>query len=266
MKIVVGLKQVPETTNVKINEKTKNIDRRGVSGVINKYDRNALQTALDIRDVVGGTVIAMSMGPNDFAVSLQEALSLGADEAVLLSDRAFGGADTLATGYVLAEAIKKIGGVDLVIMGQQSVDADTGQMGPIVAEMLGISQVTYADEIQPKSDNELRIKRYDDNIEQEIIAKTPLMLTTTGNAGKPEYVNVVEIKNSFEKPLTTWTSKDMPVDSNRLGQSGSPTVVRRIMSPEPKERAGKMLSTDATKAAEELAGILHEENLLAEED
>lgn len=129
MKIVVGIKQVPETTNVKINEKTKNIDRRGLGGVINSYDLHALQAALMIRDQVGGEVITLSMGPDDFAVSLQETLALGADKAVLLSDRAFAGADTLATAYVLGEAIKKIGDVDLVMVGQQSVDADTGQVG-----------------------------------------------------------------------------------------------------------------------------------------
>ncbi|WP_125711889.1 electron transfer flavoprotein subunit beta/FixA family protein [Companilactobacillus kedongensis] len=264
MKIVVGIKQVPETTNVKINEKTKNIDRRGISGVINQYDRHALEAAFEIKAKTGAEVIVMTMGPDDFVVSLQEALALGADSAVLLSDRAFAGADTLATGYVLSEAIQKIGDVDLVILGQQSVDADTGQMGPIVAEFLGISQVTYASKIDVDNES-LHIKRYLETVEQDITAKLPVLLTVTDQANEPKYVNVVEIAKSFEKPVTTWHASDLNLDDDRVGQAGSPSVVRSISSPEAVVKDNHKLAENPQDAADELVKILKEKNILVED-
>ncbi|AYE37463.1 electron transfer flavoprotein subunit beta/FixA family protein [Companilactobacillus zhachilii] len=265
MKIVVCIKQVPETTNVKIDEKTKNIDRRGLGGVINSYDLHALETALEIKRNVGGEVITLTMGPDDFAVSLRETLALGADSSVLLSDRAFAGADTLATGYVLGKAIKKIGDVDLVILGQQSVDADTGQVGPIMAELLQVPQVTYANEVTAQ-DNKLVIKRNLDNVAQEITAQLPLLLTVTDTINQPKYTNVVEITKSFAKPITTWHASDLQLDSERVGQAGSPTIVRSISSPEKTAKVGHKLADDPMEAAKELVTALKKQNMLAEED
>lgn len=264
MKIVVGIKQVPETTNVKINEKTKNIDRRGLGGVINSYDLHALQAALAIKNQVGGEVITLSMGPDDFAVSLQETLALGADKAVLLSDRAFAGADTLATAYVLGEAIKKIGDVDLVLVGQQSVDADTGQVGPIIAEMLNIPQVTYADKIEAFKDH-LVIDRKLENVEQTITAKLPILLTATDKANNPKYTNVVEIAKSFDKPIITWHASDLDLDEQRVGQAGSPTIVRSISEPKKVAKKNHRLSDDPVTAARELVDILKQKNILTED-
>ncbi|MFD1417462.1 electron transfer flavoprotein subunit beta/FixA family protein [Companilactobacillus keshanensis] len=264
MKIVVGIKQVPETTNVKINEKTKNIDRRGINGVINQYDRHALEAAFEIKAKTNAEVIVMTMGPDDFVVSLQEALALGADSAVLLSDRAFAGADTLATGYVLSKAIQKINDVDLVILGQQSVDADTGQMGPIVAEFLDISQVTYASKIDI-ADGALHIKRYLETVEQDITAKLPLLLTVTDQANDPKYVNVVEITKSFEKPVITWHATDLNLDDDRVGQAGSPSIVRSISSPKAVAKDNHKLADNPQDAADELVKILKEKNILMED-
>ncbi|MQS76111.1 electron transfer flavoprotein subunit beta/FixA family protein [Companilactobacillus halodurans] len=265
MKIVVCIKQVPETTNVKINEKTKNIDRRGLGGVINSYDLHALKTALDIKEKVGGEVITLTMGPDDFAVSLQETLALGADSSVLLSDRAFAGADTLATGYVLGKAIEKIGDVDLVLVGQQSVDADTGQVGPIIAELLQVSQVTYADSIEPKADK-LLIKRNLETVAQEITAKLPLLVTVTDTINQPEYTNVVEIAKSFDKPITTWHASDLSLEDSRVGQAGSPTIVRSISSPEKVAKVGHKLADDPVDAAKELVEVLKKQNVLTEDE
>lgn len=265
MKIVVCIKQVPETTNVKINEHTKNIDRNGLGGVINSYDLHALKAALDIRDQVGGEVITLTMGPDDFAVSLQETLALGADSSILLSDRAFAGADTLATGYVIGRAIEKIGDVDLVLVGQQSVDADTGQVGPIIAELLQISQVTYANQIKV-SNNELIIKRNLETVEQEITAKLPLLATITDTINKPEYTNVVDIAKSFDKPITTWHAADLNLDNERVGQAGSPTIVRSISSPKKVAKAGYKLAENPVDAANELVTALKKQNILTEGD
>lgn len=265
MKIVVCIKQVPETTNVKIDEKTKNIDRRGLGGVINSYDLHALKTALDLKKQVGGEVITLTMGPDDFAVSLQETLALGADESVLLSDRAFAGADTLATGYVLGKAIEKIGNVDLVLLGQQSVDADTGQVGPIIAELLQVSQVTYADEITPAG-NDLSIKRNLGPVEQEITSKLPLLATVTETINQPEYTNVVEIAKSFDKTIITWHAADLNLEDSRVGQAGSPTIVRSISSPEKVVKKGQKLDDDPTIAAQELIVALKKQNVLTEDE
>lgn len=265
MKIVVCIKQVPETTNVKIDEKTKNIDRRGLGGVINSYDLHALKAALDIKNQVGGEVITLTMGPDDFAVSLQETLALGADKSVLLSDRAFAGADTLATGYVLGKAIEKIGNVDLVLLGQQSVDADTGQVGPIIAELLQVSQVAYADKMIAKNEN-LLIKRNLGTVEQEITAKLPLLATITETINEPEYTNVVEIAKSFDKTITTWHAKDLDLEDSRVGQAGSPTIVRSISSPEKVVKQGHKLADDPVAAAKELVAALKKQNVLAEDE
>jgi len=265
MKIVVCIKQVPETTNVKINEQTKNIDRRGLGGVINSYDLNALQTALEIRKKVGGEVITLTMGPDDFAVSLQETLALGADKGVLLSDRAFAGADTLATGYVLGEAIEKMSDVDLVLVGQQSVDADTGQVGPIIAELLQVSQVTYAEKIEARS-NELLINRKLDNVEQNITAKLPLLVTVTDKINQPQYTNIVEIAKSFDKTITTWHASDLNLEDSRVGQAGSPTIVRSISEPAEVTKINNRLSDDPVTAAKELVSALKQKNILTEED
>lgn len=265
MKIVVCIKQVPETTNVKINEKTKNIDRRGLGGVINPYDLHAVKTALDLKKSVGGEVITMTMGPDDFAVSLRETLALGADSSILLSDRAFAGADTLATGYVLAQAIEKIGDVDVVLLGQQSVDADTGQVGPIMAELLSMPQVTYANKVEANNDK-LVIDRNLDTVAQRITAQLPVLLTVTDSINQPEYTNVVEIAKSFNKPLTTWHAADLNLEEKRVGQAGSPTIVRSISSPEKKTKVGHKLSNDPVEAARELVDALRKQNILTEED
>jgi len=266
MKIVVCIKQVPETTNVKIDEKTKNIDRRGLGGVINSYDLHALQAALEIKEKNNAEIIVLTMGPDDFVVSLQEALSLGADRAVLLSDRAFAGADTLATGYVLGKAIEKIGQVDLVLLGQQSIDADTGQVGPIIAELLKYSQVTYANDLSVGEDNTLLINRKMDNVEQDIIAKLPILVTVTDTINQPKYTNVVEIAKGFEKPLLTWHAVDLNLDDSRVGQAGSPTIVRSISTPQKVSKANHRLSADPAIAAKELVTVLKQRNILTEDD
>lgn len=168
MKIVVGIKQVPQADSVKIDPQTNNLIRSGIQGVINPFDKNAIEAALRLRAQAGGEVILLSMGPDSYVTSLRDGLAMDADQAVLVSSRALGGADTLATGYTLAKAIEAIGDVDLVLLGRQSVDADTGQVGPIVAAYLGLPQVTFAESISLESANTIIAKRQLDTVIQTL--------------------------------------------------------------------------------------------------
>lgn len=251
MKIVVCIKQVP-VGDVKIDPKTNNLARSNVEGDINTYDRNAIEAALQLKEQAGGEVILLSMGPDSYMSSLRDGLAMGADSAVLMSSRAFGGADTLATAYTLSEGIKKIGGVDLILFGRQSVDADTGQVGPIVAEDLNIPQITFAEGVELHDDNVLVGTRLLDNSVQEVKVTLPAVLTVRAEMNKPRYETPLNIQTSFEKPVTVWSEKDLNLDESRIGQAGSPTIVRKVYSPDKAAKQIEMLPQNAAAAVTKL--------------
>ena len=256
MKIIVCIKQVPNTDSVKLDPKTNNLVRSGVDGIINPYDKNAIETALRLKEQAGGEVILLSMGPDSYASSLREGLAMGADSAVLLSSRALGGADTLATGYSLAQAIQKIGAVDLVLFGRQSIDADTGQVGPIVAEELSLPQVTFADKLELLENNIITGSRQLDNATQKIRVSLPAAVTVGAGINQPRYATPVNIMQSFVKPLTIWSEKDLSLDPTQIGQSGSPTKVTKVYAPEVSAKQTTMLAKDPTEAVNELLSDL----------
>ncbi|KRM94377.1 electron transfer flavoprotein subunit beta/FixA family protein [Lentilactobacillus senioris] len=256
MKIIVCIKQVPNTDSVKLDPKTNNLVRSGVDGIINPYDKNAIETALRLKEQAGGEVILLSMGPDSYASSLREGLAMGADSAVLLSSRALGGADTLATGYSLAQAIQKIGAVDLVLFGRQSIDADTGQVGPIVAEELSLPQVTFADKLELLENNIITGSRQLDNATQKIRVSLPAAVTVGADINQPRYATPVNIMQSFVKPLTIWSEKDLSLDPTQIGQSGSPTKVTKVYAPEVSAKQTTMLAKDPTEAVNELLSDL----------
>ncbi|WP_283680056.1 electron transfer flavoprotein subunit beta/FixA family protein [Lentilactobacillus sp. Marseille-Q4993] len=262
MKIVVAIKQVPKTDSVKIDEKTNNLVRNGVEGVINQFDKNAIEAALQIKDETNAEVIALSMGPNDFETSLRGALAMGADSAVLLSSRAFAGADTLATAAVLASAIKKIGDVDLVVFGRQAVDADTGQVGPIVADKLDLPQITYASSLRVIGDSRVSAVSLLDHSEKRISAQLPAVVTVRSELNKPRYATPRNIMLSFDKDITVWSEKDLDVPENELGQAGSPTIVTKVYSPEKAAKQTMNLEGDPTTVAEKLISELSAKNVL----
>ena len=175
MKIIVCIKQVPNTSEVKINPETKTLIRDGVESIINPDDKNALEAALKIKDEKGAKVVVVSMGPMQAKEALLEALAMGADSAYLISDRKFGGSDTWATATILAAAIEKIGDYDLIICGRQAIDGDTAQVGPEIAEFLNIPQVTYAKELELK-DGAVRVKRFCESKDYEFEVKIPFTL------------------------------------------------------------------------------------------
>ncbi|WP_367296236.1 electron transfer flavoprotein subunit beta [Levilactobacillus yonginensis] len=262
MKIVVCIKQVPETNNVKIDPVTHNLDRRGLAGVMNPFDKNAVELALNLKDTTGAEVALLTMGPDDYAESVREGMAMGADSGYLLSDRAFAGADTLATGYVIAQALKKIGDADLILFGRQAVDADTGQVGPIVAEFLNQPQITYAASLRMSGPNEVTAERLLEDTKQTLVAQLPAVVSVRSELNTPRYPTPRNIQLSFEKPLTVWHHDDLDLDDTRLGQSGSPTVVTKVYAPEPVKRELTPLAGTPSEAASQLIKALKERQLI----
>ena len=192
MKIVVFVKQVPDTDDVALDPKTGNLRREGVKSIMNPMDKNAVECALQIKDKFGATVCAVSMGLPQATAVLKDALAMGADEAYLLSDRPFGGADTLATSYVLAKAVEKIGDVDLLLFGRLATDGDTAQTGPAVAGWLGIPQITLANSLEVE-DGWVVCDRKLGNMRQRVKAKMPCAVTVTGDINKPRYATMMNV-------------------------------------------------------------------------
>ncbi len=230
MKIIVFVKQVPDAVEVKIDPKTGNICREGVESIMNPYDANAIEAALKIKDSIGAVVCAVSMGPPQAEAVLNHALAMGCDESYLLSDRALGGADTLATGYTLAKAAEKIGDFDLLIFGKCATDAETAQTGPIVAELLGLPQVTLADSLEIK-DGWAYCRRDLGERYEDVKAKLPALICVTNNINTPRYPTAKGIMSKFRKPRAVWNAESLGCDTSRTGAAGSPSINKRIFEP-----------------------------------
>lgn len=262
MKIVVCIKQVPGSNRVSFDPITHNLVREGMAGRMNPFDENAIEAAVRLREQVGGEVILLSMGPDATKETLHDGLAMGADAAYLLSSRAFAGSDTLATGYILAQAIRAIGNVDLALFGRQAVDADTGQVGPIVAAELDLPQATFASKLQPLDDGHLVVERDLGAVTQTVQLTLPAVATVRAEANQPRYESPVAIQQSLTKPLTAWTDQDLTLDPKRIGQAGSPTIVRKVYAPAPTTRAAQPLPEAPKAAAKALLDILQAQGLL----
>ena len=263
MRIIVTVKQVPDTNNITIDPKTGTLNREGVPAIINPEDKNAIEAALSLKEKhPGTTIIVLSMGPPQAEKALREALAMGADEAILLSDRNFAGADTLATAYALSCAIKKIKNYDLIIGGRQAIDGDTAQTGPQISEFLKIPQITYVNEIKIEGKSVLARSSFG-NIRRLVEAKLPALLTVTKEINRPRYPTIRGIVSAYrEKEIQVWTSKDVDANPMRIGLSGSPTQVKRTFSPK-HEREGKVLAGAPAQLASGLLEVLVEHNLIA---
>jgi electron transfer flavoprotein beta subunit len=232
MNIVVCLKQVPGTTDVRIDPETNNLIRQGIKNIINPFDTYALEEGVRIKERNGGKVTVISMGPPQAETMLREAISLGADEAILLSDSAFAGADTWATAYTLAAAINKLGQYDIIICGRQTLDGDTGQVGPELAEMLGVPLVAYVNRIEEMSDGQIRVQRMIDEGHEVIQSPLPVVLTVTKDINMPRLPSLRGIARSESVIIPVWDSQEMGIDTARVGLSGSFTRVIKIFFPE----------------------------------
>ena len=261
MKIIVCLKQVPDTSGKVAVNPDGTLNRASMQTITNPDDMNALEAALKIKDATGCKVIVVTMGPAPAAGMLREALAMGADEAVLVSAREFGGSDTYATSQILAAAINKIGVEqdDVVLCGRQAIDGDTAQVGPQIAEKLHLPQVTYVTDIQKKGD-ELIVKRQLEDGYMELKVHTPCLITCIKELNTPRYMSVGGVFEAYSKPMTTYdyeALKDDPlIDATTIGLKGSPTNVYKSFAP-PVKGAGMMV-----ESAAQLVGILNDKHLI----
>jgi len=232
MNIVVCLKQVPGTTEVKIDPQTNTLIRQGIENIINPFDTYAIEEGVRIKEKDGGKVTVISMGPSQAEAALREAVSLGADEAVLLSDRAFAGADTWATAFTLSCAVKKLDKYDLIICGRQTIDGDTGQVGPELAEMLDIPFVAYVSRIEEIKESYLRVLRMIEEGHEIIETTLPAVITVAKEINIPRLPSLRGIMKSKSAKIDTWDIKELGVDESAVGLSGSSTQVIKIFFPQ----------------------------------
>ncbi len=260
MNIIVCIKQVPDTTEVRLDPVTGTLIRDGVPSIINPDDKAGLEAALCLKDQTGAHVTVVSMGPPQADLALREALAMGADEAVLITDRAFGGADTWATSSTLAAAIKKLP-YDLIITGRQAIDGDTAQVGPQIAEHLGLAHISYAEDIKLEGDSVVVKRQYEDRY-HTIRAKLPCLITALSELNTPRYMTPGGIFDAFrEKKVTIFTRPDLDIGDDNIGLAGSPTRVFKSFTKTPKA-AGTVEKLDPREGAQAIVAHLAEKHII----
>ena len=258
MKIVVLIKQVPDTTEVRIDRETNTLIREGVPSIINPFDTYAIEEGLRIRDAAGeGEVVVMSMGPPQVETALREALSLGVDRAVLLSDRAFAGADTWATSSTLAAGIEKLGDYDVVLCGRQTLDGDTGQVGPGLSEMLGIPFVSYVSKVEEVGEGRIQVQRMVEEGYETIEMDLPAVITVVKEINVPRVPSLRGTMKSKTAEIPVWSAADIGAEDEKAGLAGSPTRVVRVFFPQ-RERRSEMLEGSTEEQVDKLVGLLED--------
>ncbi|RKY30681.1 MAG: electron transfer flavoprotein subunit beta [Candidatus Omnitrophota bacterium] len=262
MNIVVCIKQVPETTEVKINPETNTLIREGVKSIINPFDMYAIEEGVRLKEKLGGSTIVITMGPPQAEAALREAISIGMDEGILISDRNFAGSDTWATSYTLAQAIKKIsqarGRIDLVICGKQASDGDTAQVGPGISVHLDIPQVTFVKKIEEINEKRARVERMTEEGYEIIETPLPVLFTVVKEINEPRLPSLKGMMRAKSAKITNWTAKDIEADAGSIGLSGSPTNVVKIFTPPPRT-GGQILEGDALEVARKIVELLKNE-------
>lgn len=261
MKILVFVKQVPDTDDVKLDPRTGNLMRDGVKSMMNPLDANAVEAAIRLKEEYGGTITAISMGPPQAEDVLKKALAMGCDESVLLSDRALGGADTLATGYPLAKAAEKIGGYDLLICGRHAVDAETAQTGPIIAGFLDIPQVTLVDSVKIDGEYAVCTRLLPDRVET-VRVRMPALITVCQEINTPRYPKPANIMKALKKPRYVWTAKDIACDPALIGAAGSPSMNKKIFEPPKRNTDTKYFTGTVEDIAKGIVDVFTAENLM----
>ncbi|HPN26486.1 MAG TPA: electron transfer flavoprotein subunit beta/FixA family protein [Candidatus Cloacimonas sp.] len=239
MHYIVCVKQVPNTTEIKIDPKTNTLVREGVESILNPFDAYAVEEAVRLKEKYGGTVTAISMGPNQCETTLRETVSLGVDNIILLSDRRFAGADTLATSLTLAAAIRKIGDYTLILTGQQAIDGDTGQVGPGIAAHLKIPQTCYVRKIESFSENSAVVERLLEDGYDRISMQIPAVISVVKEINVPRLPSLRGKKNAKTAVLTVWNCDDLGLNEKETGLNGSPTQVMSIFSPHHEKQVEK---------------------------
>ncbi|HVJ48618.1 electron transfer flavoprotein subunit beta/FixA family protein [Desulfitobacterium sp.] len=266
MHFVVCLKQVPDTSEVRIDPETNTLMRQGVPSIINPYDAHALEEAIRLKEKVGGRVTLVSMGPPQALEALKKGMSFGADRAILLSDRAFGGSDSLATAYILSSAIRKIheeDPIDLIFAGKEAIDGDTAQTGPGIAQRLGFPQLTYSITVRELTETTITVERKTEGGRQVVQAQLPALITVEKELNDLRYASLPNMMNAAKYEPEIWSAKSLEFDATQMGLKGSPTSVSRIFAP-PARSGGETIdgTKDPTGTAKSLVETLFQQNII----
>jgi len=262
MNIIVCIKQVPETTEVKINPQTNTLIREGVKSIINPFDMYAIEEGVRLKEKLSGKVTVITMGPPQAEAALREAISMGIDDGILISDRNFAGSDTWATSYTLACAIKKInqnqGKLDLILCGKQASDGDTAQVGPGISVHLDIPQITFVKKIEEINEKTARVERMTEEGFEIIETPLPVLFTVVKEINEPRIPSLKGMMRAKSAKIIHWTARDIDAEPKHIGLSGSPTNVVKIFTPPPRT-GGQKISGENREIAEKLAELLKSE-------
>ncbi len=268
--VVVCIKQVPDSREIRIDPKTNTLIRQGVPAIVNYFDLHGLEEALKIKDQFGARVTVVTMGPPSAEKALKQCISMGADEGVLVSDRAFAGADTLATSYVVALTVQKVedtwGPVDLIFCGKQTLDGDTGQVGPGVACRLDLDQLTYVEKLESLDieNREVTVHRHLEDGVERVRAKLPVLITALAELNEPRRASLPGVLRAARYKPIVWTTNDFPeIDRSKIGLRGSPTIVSKTWVPEPRQVNTEVIpAEDPGAGAQELWTRLYSTDLV----
>lgn len=255
MRIIVSIKQVPETTEVKIDQAANRIDAEGLTRIINPYDTYALEEAVRIKEASGATVAVISAGPEKVDESLREALAMGADEAFLLTDKAFEGSDPVTTAYILAKGIAKCGPFDLIIAGRQAMDGSSGQVGPSLAEELGLPLITFVRKIEELKDGYIRVQRMTDDGYEVLEGPLPMVITVVKEINEPRLASLKGLMKAKRVTIPVWSAADIGADPALIGSTGSPTNIIKLAPPPPRS-GGEMIAGTAEEQVQALVAKL----------
>ncbi len=265
MQIIVPIKQVPETNNVKMDPVTGTMVREGVEAIINPLDLYAIEAAVQLKEKFGGKITTISMGPPKAESALRESIAMGCDEAVLLTDKAFAGADTWATSYTLSQAIRRLGNFDLILCGERATDGDTGQVGPGIAAWLDLPFATYISKIEAVQDNELIVERMVETGYEVLALPKPCLLTVVKEIAYPRLPSLKGKIAARQKQIASWGPADIQAQPENIGLKGSPTRVVKITTPQV-ARFGKLVKPkdeqELSQALDELIAVLQEKAIL----
>ncbi|MCM8791724.1 MAG: electron transfer flavoprotein subunit beta/FixA family protein [Candidatus Omnitrophica bacterium] len=258
MEIVVCIKQVPETTEVKINPQTNTLIREGVKSIINPFDMYALEEAIRLKEKYSGKTIVITMGPPQAESALREALAMGIDEGILITDRTFAGSDTWATSYTLSKAILKIGNFDLVLCGKQASDGDTAQVGPGISAHLDIPQVTYVKKIREINNKNCIVERMTEEGYEVILTPLPCVLTVVKEINEPRLPSLRGLMRAKQTQIIRWSARELKLDEEKIGLKGSPTQVVKIFSP-PQRKGGVVFKGETSEVVDKLISLLKDQ-------
>ncbi len=265
MHAIVCIKQVPDTSEVKIDPERGTLIREGVPSIINPFDTYAVEEALRLKEKFGGKVTLISMGPPQAKEALKEALAMGCDDAILISDRAFAGSDTWATAYTLSQAIRRIGDYDIILCGKQAIDGDTGQVGPGIARQLQITQLTYVFKIREIdfAQQTICVERLLEEGREVAVSRLPALVTVVKDINQPRYPVFSGIRRASRMPIPIWTAAELEgVDRKLLGLDGSPTRVVKVFSPPARLGRIQLFDGEPADAAARLVAALHDDKVI----